>query len=451
MGPRRFLASIVAVALVGGVAPTLAAAAWTAPVTISAPGQDAPDPQVAVDRFGNAVFTWQQFNGNRHRIQARALSAAGVLSPIQTLSGSGQDAFVPQVAVDPQGDAVFTWRRFDGTNWRIQARARSAAGALGPVQTLSAAGQDAFGPEVGIDGAGNAVFTWQRFDGSHRRIQARVRSAAGVLGPIQTLSAAGHGAQHPQIAVNRGGQAVVTWDGFVPTTPGCCRRVQARTRSAAGALGPLQVVSPSPNRSQDVTSPQVGVDATGNAVFTWEFIQRGFRDESEIVARALSAAGVLGPVKFLSPPHGSGGGGFQPQVAVDGAGDALFAWTFVNDYVAPEWVQARARSAAGAFSPVRTLSPRQGEINALGPQVGIDGAGNGVFTWIQDAPTGTDLSIKARTRSATGAVGPLETLSTFKQAFFIGPQIAVDRAGDAVVTWPFFDGTNYIVQAAAGP
>ncbi len=31
-----------------------------------------------------------------------------------------------QVAVDPSGNAVFTWVRFDGADWHVQARARSA-------------------------------------------------------------------------------------------------------------------------------------------------------------------------------------------------------------------------------------------------------------------------------------------------------------------------------------
>jgi hypothetical protein len=39
---------------------------------------------------------------------------------VQTLSSSGRDAFDPHVAVDATGDAVATWRRFDGTHTRVQ-------------------------------------------------------------------------------------------------------------------------------------------------------------------------------------------------------------------------------------------------------------------------------------------------------------------------------------------
>ena len=110
------------------------------------------------------------------------------------LSASGQNARAASLAVDAAGDAVFAWRRFDGTNDRIQAQTRSAAGVLGPVRTLSAAGQPAFGNQVAIDGAGNAVITWLRNDGAFDIAQARRVSAAGVVGPTLNLAPAGQDA-----------------------------------------------------------------------------------------------------------------------------------------------------------------------------------------------------------------------------------------------------------------
>ena len=86
---------------------------------------------------------------------------------MQTLSGQGQNASSPQVAVDTDGDAVFTWLRSDGANQRVQARARSAAGVLSAVQTLSGPGQNALGPQVAVDADGDAVFTWRRSDGAN--------------------------------------------------------------------------------------------------------------------------------------------------------------------------------------------------------------------------------------------------------------------------------------------
>jgi hypothetical protein len=445
--PRRARAGGVAVAsllglvLVGAALPTAAGAAWTAPLTLSGAGQDASDPQVGVDSAGDAVFTWSRFDGTKWRIQARTRSAAGVLGPVQNLSGAGQNARYPQVAVDSDGDAVFTWRRFDGTNQRIQARARTAAGALGPVQTLSAAGRNATVPQLGVDSVGDAVFTWQRSDGSDWRVQARARSAAGALGPVQTLSAAGQDAVTPQVAVDPTGKAVFTWERALT--------IQARARSAAGALSPVQNLSPPPGPDYKwAYSPQVGVDANGNAVFAWSFYDQTYgppRGASRVQARARSAAAALSPIQDIGSPGAGGGGcGCDPQVAVDPTGDAVFSWELLSDYLGQfRWVQARARSASGMLSPIQSLTPNAGQDVGVDPQVGIDAAGNAVITW----SFGSGVSVQVR--SAAGALGPLQTFPT--SGIEPQPQVAVDGAGDAVVTWQNSDGTNGVIQAAAGP
>ena len=63
------------------------------------------------------------------------LAAAG------TFSQTSEEG-VSQVAVDPNGNAVFAWTRLDGANFRVQARARSATGTLSAVQNLSESGSD---------------------------------------------------------------------------------------------------------------------------------------------------------------------------------------------------------------------------------------------------------------------------------------------------------------------
>jgi hypothetical protein len=452
MRRRRLLVSLVVMALVGGVAPTVAGAAWTAPATLSAAGQKALDPQVAVDANGNAVFTWRRFDGTNWRVQARARSAAGALGALQTLSAAGQNANSSQVAVDTQGDAVFTWRRFDGTNWRVQARARSAAGVLSPVQNLSAPGQNGFGPQVAVDADGDAVFTWQRPDGTQWRIQARGRSAAGALSPVQNLSAAGQNASSPQVGIAPNGKAVFTWAHLVPISQGCCRQIEARARSAAGALSAIQTLSPppGPNHLTAHSSP-VAVDAHGNAVFVWTLQESSGHTYGRAQARARSAAGALSPVQNVSPQGYCCG----IQVAVDPAGNAVFSWTWSSYYLESTSVLVRGRSAAGALSPAQNLTDKAGDAQGgFGSQVGVDATGQAVITWISwgDAPPpdygAVYEGVQVQVRSAAGALGPLQTLSPTGYE----PEVAVNGAGDAVVAWRDTGGTNNsVIQAAAGP
>jgi hypothetical protein len=139
---------------------------------ISSAALNAGAAQLAVDPAGNAIFVWGTF-GATDRVQARLRSAGGGLGPVENVSAPGVDSESPQVAVDAVGNAVAVWVRNDGTNDRVEAGFRPAGGSFEPAQTLSTAGQDADEPQVAMDPAGNALVVWHRFDGSFDRVQAR--------------------------------------------------------------------------------------------------------------------------------------------------------------------------------------------------------------------------------------------------------------------------------------
>jgi hypothetical protein len=457
MGGRlvRLCGFLVAALLAAAVAASPAGAVFGPPFNLSAAGQNAFIPQVVVDADGDAVFTWEGSDGTNARAQIRARSAGGALSAVQNLSAAGQDAFSPGVAIDADGDTVFTWVRQDGTTdcggvgcFRVQARARSAAGDLSAVQNLSAAGQDAFTPRVAVGGDGDAVFAWRHRDGTTDcggmgcfRVQARARSAGGALSAVRTLSAAGQDASSPEVGVDADGDAVFTWQ----RSDGTNDRAQIRARSAAGDLSTVRNLSAA---GQDAVDPRVAVDADGDAVATWRFDASNER----IQARARSAAGALSAVQNLSA---AGQDAFNPQVAVGGDGDAVFTW-LRDDGTADCGgagcirAQARARSAAGDLSAVQTLSAAGQDAGS--PQVAVDTGGNAVLTWERQDGT-TDCGgvgcfrMQARARSAAGDLSAVQTLSAAGQDAS-SPQVAAD-SDDAAVTWERSDGTNVRAQGAA--
>jgi hypothetical protein len=174
-------------------------------------------------------------------ISVTGAAAAGpaTVNSVQSLSPAGGDAHAPHVAIDGKGNALVVWSRSNGFHSRIQLRRRYAAGSLGPVQTLSAPGQDALESQIAIDTKGNAIVVWTRFDGHRNRIQLRRRSASGSLSPVQTLSAQFTDAAQPQVAIDSDGNALVVWTG---SEGGGDSRIQLRRRSAAGSLADHQSV-----------------------------------------------------------------------------------------------------------------------------------------------------------------------------------------------------------------
>jgi uncharacterized protein (DUF2147 family) len=303
-------AALLAGALVG--APS-ASAAWTAPTDLSAAGSSAFFPEVVVDGDGDFLFVWERDEAAEFRAQARTLSAAGTLGAVQMLSPAGSDARSPHVGVDLDGDAVFAWTREDGTSDRARVRTLSAAGAVGGGQTVSNTGTNGSGPQVAVDEDGDAVVVWYASDGFATRLYGRTRSAAGTLGPILTLSDAGQNAWAGQVAVDPAGDAVFSWQ----RSDGSHERVQARTLSAAGVLGAVQTLS---DAGETASNEDVALDADGNAVFTWH---RYDGSHDRVQARTLSAAGVLGAVRTLSD---AGGQAYGSRLALDAAGNATIVW-----------------------------------------------------------------------------------------------------------------------------
>ena len=141
-------------------------------------------PQVAVNEAGDAAFAWTHWvDGTPDRIQGRVDLASAPLDGVKYLSASGQRAANAQVAVDGAGNAMFAWERWDGSDWRVQSARMPAGGNPAAVETHSAAGESASDPRLAIETGGTAALTWKRWDGAHHRVQVRRLPASGTPPP----------------------------------------------------------------------------------------------------------------------------------------------------------------------------------------------------------------------------------------------------------------------------
>jgi hypothetical protein len=463
--------------------PSTAHADFTPVGTISEPGRvNTFEPQVAVNRGGNAIFVWKRRDvagacpsgQTCFRIHARARSAAGTLSAIQILSAAGQEAGSPDVALDDAGNAIFVWQRLDGSTacdgrpcQRIQARVRAPNGSLSATRTLSGPGRWSYFPQVEVDVDGNAVFLWRTRDGTGcgeavcYSLRTRALSPDRKLSAVQTVSAAAE--LLAELAVTPQGDAVFVWEKEEGTS-GCgvsgCTRIQTRARSTDGTLSPIQTLSAS---NKNAFFPHVAVDADGDAIFVWESEDATNDCNSSgctrIRARVRTAEGALSGVQTLSA---NGRDSLFGRVAVDAGGNAVIAWQegIGSCFCTP--VRARARSADGTLGPIQVLS-EPGRY-AGSAQVVMDAGGNAVLFWQRNDGT-TDCGgtycfrIQARSRSAAGVLSPIETLSDAGH-HASAPAVAADPDGgldpyraDAVAAWQSIDGDFtfccHRIQAAA--
>ena len=390
-------------------------------------------PQVAVTPAGAATFVWQSRDHYEepHVVRTRTRSATGTLSASVILSQAGTEGTVPQVAVEDDGDAHFVWLSDDDhsatgyTNYTVQTRKRTAAGVLGPIRNLSVAARFIHPPKVAVDPAGNAVFVWARYDGTRNRIESASVSAAGAKSGVRTLSTASAD-EDPQVAVDSNGRATFVWERAIDSSRTV---IETRSLPLGGALTANKWLTQA-TATLWADRPRVAVDADGDAVFTWTRMDGN--QTNRVQTRTQTAAGALSATQTLS---GAGGDAWVPELDVSPAGRAVFTWLYTNpaaNYM--DMVQTRARAANGTLSAVTNLTGAAGP-KPYKPQVGVDQDGDASFIYAQEpsASGGYDLA-RSRSLSAGGVLTGVLTLSqTFGDAK--ATDVAVDQDGDAIFVW----------------
>jgi hypothetical protein len=190
-------------------------AGWLPHVTISDSWELISSPQVAFDTLGNAVVVWSRSDGTNRLIQAASFNINGHLIPPVTLSLPGLDANNPQIAVDSGGNVMVVWQRSDGVNTIIESATRQTIRTgfvwSAPID-LSVAGDDASDPQVYASSQRLVAVTWKRSDGSNFIIQTTTKIPGYPWTPPVSISAAGEDATHPQIAVDNLGNIVSVWE-----------------------------------------------------------------------------------------------------------------------------------------------------------------------------------------------------------------------------------------------
>jgi hypothetical protein len=230
--------------------------------TISLPAVTAESPRVAMDQLGNAVAVWHVSTTGRDSIvQASVRPAAGAWSPPQALSDPSEPAFGADVSIEA-GRMVAVWVARE--QWRpvIETASRTMSSLWTPPTTISELVGGSYAPTVALDDKRGAVAAWQWWDGSYRRIEAAIRSTDGTWSKPEELSAPGHTASAPLVAMDAAGNAIAGWirsNGVAPAA-------QTAARPAGGAWGPPRNLS---RRGRNAATLDLAMNRRGDAVVSW--------------------------------------------------------------------------------------------------------------------------------------------------------------------------------------
>jgi hypothetical protein len=220
--------------------------------------------KVAVNAAGNATAVWSQSDGTRFNIVANRYTVGTGWGAATLIEGDNiGNASLPDIAMDPDGNAMVVWRQTDGTRDNIWANRYAPATTWGTAELIETdnAGT-ASGSRVVLDSQGNAIAIWQHSDGLHSNIRANRYAAGSGWGTSVLVYASANIAATPQISIDRSGNALAVWRdsslaGF---------SIWAGRYVRGGAWETAVQIEPG---TGDATTPEVAIDNRGNALAVW--------------------------------------------------------------------------------------------------------------------------------------------------------------------------------------
>ena len=231
-------------------------------------GGAALNPQIAMDASSSAVAVWDQWDGMRPNIWASHYTLVGGLGWgfAQVIEMDDGDALSPQVAVDSNGNAVAVWQQWGGSGYDIRSNRYTSTGGWGTAELIETDNAGwAYAPQVAVDPNGNALAVWQQKGGTQYNIWANRFTLAAGWGAAELIENDDTGsATRPQVAINPSGNAVAVWQ----QSDGTRENIWSNRYTPTGGWGTAELVET--DDTADASGPQVAMDANGNAVAVWE-------------------------------------------------------------------------------------------------------------------------------------------------------------------------------------
>ena len=286
------------------------------------------------------------------------------------------------------------------------------------------------------DGAGGAIIVWMQVMASDTDIYAQRIDASGkemwTPGGV-VVCAATDVQQWPRLAFDGAGGAIVVWTDYRNQTPQDQCDVYAQhldgTGTALWAPDGIPVAMGTGNQH----SPRPVPDGAGGAILVYSYYPYPFGSNDDLYAARLSGTGAI--LWLWAPVCTASGFQWHAQIMADGFGGVVITW---YDKRSGTWdIYAQRVNGSGAMQwttngePVCTASNIQS-----GPQLASDGSGGAIIAW-SDYRSGSSYDIYAQHLDSGGA--PLWTpdglgICTLSE-YQAGPHCVSDGAGGAIIEW----------------
>ncbi|WP_354685182.1 hypothetical protein [Cupriavidus necator] len=298
---------------------------------------------------------------------------------------------------------------------------------------------------VAIDAAGNAIAVWlQREPGTadDSVMASRYVPGSGWSAPVPLENDAASATDGAHIAMDRAtGRAMVVWPQL---TSSGAYDIWSRSFDPASGWGDLVRIESGAGMA---VQPQVGMDASGNAIAVWT--QRdGQFGPFKIMANRYTAGSGWGTETAFATPNDVGVQNLRPQLAVAPSGDALAVWELTD--LASNSLWTSRFSASGSWdAPVELVRDAGIDQSLSYPAIAMDGSGNATLVWGQSDTANGNLQSTLYSKRYTSAwQTTVQVAAPANEAFISQPRLSVNARGDAIVAWGRND---YALLASVAP
>ncbi|MEH2202157.1 beta strand repeat-containing protein [Nostoc sp.] len=191
-------------------------------------------------------------------------------------------------------------------------------------------------------------------------------------------------------------------------------------------------------------NPTVAIDATGDFVITWtSFGQDG--SGNGIYAQRYNSAGLAQGNEFKVNTTTTGDQ-INPTIAMDGAGDFVVSWQ--SQDVSGNGIYAQRYNSAGVAQGNEFKVNTTTTGDQINPTIAINASGDFVVSWQSQDESGNGIYAQ-RYNSAGVAQGNEFKVNTYTDDNQINPTVAMDAAGDFVISWQSYyqDNSYYGIYA----
>ena len=318
------------------------------------------DPQIAMDRIGNAIVVWYQGGGDRYNIWANRYQMGnnwGVATLIET---NPVDALRPQIAMNGNWNTIVVWVQDDGiwtnhykldTGW--QAPALIQAGTMDQ-------------PQVAVNESGNGIVIWVQSDEEYNSVYARPFFEDSGWGKTTLIENNVGNAEAPAVAMNGEGNAIAVWTQH----DGRYSSVWANRYHVTAGWGIATRLATEASR------PHVGMDPNGNGMVVWTHRRGECSKDTRVCtgipsiwARRYDKVTGWGTATQLATKA------YDPQIVMDERGNAIAVWGG-NGYI---W--ANYYETGRSWGTVMRISAYANIIEHN--MAAINEVGNAIVTWDQ--------------------------------------------------------------------